>query len=174
MAGRINDPTVQSPPTVGDVQPLHHEADHEDRDREQEQGDQEQGRVEPAVATKAGQRAEADAEDRVDGQSHDGQHDRDGERLLDQVEHRLAREGLAEVQGDGVLDELEPLHEQWVVEVVLRCERVANLWGDGLVAGEVEDRVTRAELQQDEQDQRRTKEHRNGLQQSLADVPPHD
>ena len=71
---------------------LSQEADHEDRDGDENEAEQQDGAVEESALTQAGDEAEADTEDGLDDQCHEGKFHRDRKCLCQNFTDRSSGE----------------------------------------------------------------------------------
>ena len=118
-------------------------------------------------------RPKVDAEDGLDDEGFDGQHDGDGEDPAQGRRDGLAGEVDAEVEGEEVLEEQPVLHPERLVEVVLLAELRDDGFAGGTVAEERADGVARKGEDHEVDEQRGSDEDRNDLQQAPENVLDH-
>ena len=84
---------------------LHDEAGDEGRHGDEQQGEDQDDGIAPLALLQAGDHTEDHAENRFEHEGHQGELDGHGEGAADHVDDKLSGEGLAEVEGQRVLQE---------------------------------------------------------------------
>ena len=152
---------------------LSDEAEDEHRYGDDDQGDDQQGGVEPAALLQTGDDAEADAEDRLDDQCHHRKFDGDGEGLGEDLGDRSAREGQSEVTLEDSAEVEQVLDDERPVQMVLLADGVEHRGIRGLVPRESENRVTWGEEDHRVDEECRSEEDRDQLEETFSEIPPH-
>ena len=178
MAGRISWLSVPWVAVIGNHAELDAEdelgerADHEDRDRDDHQRADQHHVVEEATATQPGEHAGQHADHELEGDRQQGQ--RDGRRIA--VEELggdpVAEEVGAEVALHQLAHVVAVLHDQRLVEVVLRGERLGVGGRARPLAAAARERVAGREDHGEDQEGGADR-HRDHLQQAPDDVLAH-
>lgn len=122
---------------------LAEEAGDEGRHGDEQQGEDQDDGIAPLALLQAGDHTEDHAENRFEHEGHQGELDGHGEGAADHVDDKLSGEGLAEVEGQRVLQEQQILDDERLVQIVFGTDLGRDRFVDRLVAEHRLDRFAR-------------------------------
>ena len=152
---------------------LHDEAGDEGRHGNKQQGDDQDDGVVPLALLEARDNAEDHTEDRLEHERHQAEPDGDREGAGDFVENRLPGEGIAEVQGQCILQVDEVLNDERLVEMVFCADLGCDGLIDGLVSEHGLDGVARQGEYKGIYQKSRTENHGDHLQNASQKILTH-
>ena len=130
-------------------------------------------RVENTAATHTCDNAEEDAENSLNQEGVDGKSDGDRECGGQHLGHRSPGEGLPKIKGEDALEVEQVLQPERLIKVVLFADSSCRSLGQALIATEGRDGITWHQVDHRKDQERCSKEDRNGLQETSSDVSQH-